>query len=271
MDRMGKFREIGAILRAVLFATQCASLAAVFLFISILPAGAEDRAVVFSRDKVIEVVLLSVADGKGDQLREDYYARALPIATGYGGQLLATFEVYDVILGDLHPSLMLFFAWPDMEARRRAESDPRLVKLARVRDGALRWSRRGFFSLAESVSVEFHRSKIYELVGMSMKPGHDPEMMQKFIQAVRPTAAAYGRNQLLELKPLPEDAGDYRPHVAGLVEWPSAEAFYAFTHLDMYQDGVRAYRDQAVARIEMINGSYTADFPGARPAKSPPF
>ncbi|MEO0734174.1 MAG: DUF1330 domain-containing protein, partial [Bacteroidota bacterium] len=98
------------------------------------PKSAE---VTFAKDKLIEVALLSVQEGKQQQFMGDYFSKVMPVALPYGARPIASFGVTRKVEGQKPVQMVVFFEWNSLEDKRAFEMNPEYLKLRNIRDDAL--------------------------------------------------------------------------------------------------------------------------------------
>jgi len=79
--------------------------------------------VTFKKGKLIEVAFLSVKEGMGKQLKEDYFPKVMPIVKEYGGKSLMKIGVKNNYSKEIKAQMIVFFEWPSAEKKEAFEKD----------------------------------------------------------------------------------------------------------------------------------------------------
>ncbi len=99
-----------------------------------------------------------------------------------------------------------------------------------------------------SHTIEFKPGRVYEVTGIWVKPGQ-MEAINAYFGKVFPIATArYGVKPLFGLQPVNVHAGDFKPNIMFVNEWPSIEHFKRFTK---DPDAVALFpeRDRSISRL----------------------
>lgn len=216
------------------------------------PAAA-DTVVDFSAGEVIEIVYVDIKHGQQDTFFVDYFPNVEPLFADHGGRVVAQFETFDVVEGDITPQHVLLLQWPSAAAFDAALKDDRAAPFVPTRSEALRDLHFGLFTVDQDTTVTFRDDVVYEFFAAIPGNPDAPAMLGRFFQNVIPTAMGYGRATELSLQPVAFDGDNYDRPIAGLASWPSAAHFYRFTNTTVFRDNVRDLRDPALAQMEIIN------------------
>jgi len=99
-----------------------------------------------------------------------------------------------------------------------------------------------------TATFTLHPDRVYEVTGIWIRPGWQ-EAMQSYFGRVFPIAAEhYGVRPLFGLEPVNVYAGDFRPDMMFVNEWPSLDAFQGFVE-DERATALFPERDAAASRI----------------------
>lgn len=235
-------------------------LAAVCAFFSIAATGSvaagENFTVTLKKESVIEIAFVDIKHGQKDTFLNEYLANIEPIINDHGGRLVARFETFDVIEGQITPQYVLLLDWPSVGAFDAATKDQRLEKYLPFREQSLRALHFGLFSIEKDVSITLKKGIVYEFFAGNPGTPKAPELLGQFFQKVIPTAMQYGRGTLLELGPVSYEGDNYNRLIAGVATWPSAAHFFQFTNTSVFREGVEEFRNPALAEQEIINTYY---------------
>ncbi|MCH8035240.1 MAG: DUF1330 domain-containing protein [Bacteroidetes bacterium] len=213
--------------------------------------------VVFQKGKLIEVAFLSVKEGKGKQLKEDYFPKVMPIITEYGAKPLMTIGVKNAWSDDIKPQMVVFFEWPSAAKKEAFDKDKRFKELKAIRDDALSFLKIGYFEVEKDMPVQLDESKFYEVYGMSMNKenGH---LMQKYFEKAGPISTNdYGVDFALSMKPVHVNifgSDHYVPQTFGLAIWPDAEANDKYFGSEEYAE-IKHFKEDALERLDVWQGS----------------
>ena len=65
--------------------------------------------IVFKKDKLIEVALLTIKPGKEKQFSEDYFSKAFPIGKPYEPRMIGRFQIVQKDAGNNPAQMLVFF------------------------------------------------------------------------------------------------------------------------------------------------------------------
>ena len=82
-------------------------------------------------------VLWFKEDG-GEAKYAEYAAAAAPFVDELGGRLVESYQPQEALIGDWDPDLFFVVEWPDWETFRRLPQSPGYLKIAHLREEALR-------------------------------------------------------------------------------------------------------------------------------------
>ena len=215
----------------------------------------EVQEVIFKKGKLIEVAFLSVKEGMGKQLKEEYFPKVMPIVTEYGGKPLMKMGVKNNYSADIKAQMVVFFEWPSAAKKEAFEKDPRFLKVKKIRDEALSFLQLSYFEVEKNSPVKLDENKFYEVYGMSMnkEKGH---LMQTYFEKAEPIVTNdYGVEFALALTPV-KVAGQnhYIPQTFGLAIWPSAESNAKFFGSKEYAE-IKHFKEEALERIDVWQGT----------------
>lgn len=219
--------------------------------------SAEIKKVIFKKGKLIEVAFLSIKEGMGKQLKEDYFPKVMPIVTEYGGKPLMKVGVKNNYSKDIKAQMVVFFEWPSAAKKEAFEKDSRFIKVKKIRDQALSFLQLSFFEVAKDMSVQLDGSKFYEVYGMSMnqEKGH---LMQKYFEKAGPLCTnEYGVDFALSMTPVTVNIKghhNYVPQTFGLAIWPSAEANAKYFGSKEYA-AIKHFKEDALKRVDAWQGA----------------
>ena len=135
---------------------------------TVTEASVETDDVIFKKGKLIEVAFLSVKEGMGKQLKEDYFPKVMPIVTEYGGKPLMKIGVQNNYSESIKAQIVVFFEWPSAVKKEAFDKDPRFLKVKKIRDAALSSLKLSYFKVEKDSPVKLDEHKFYEVYGMSM-------------------------------------------------------------------------------------------------------
>lgn len=217
---------------------------------------AEIKEIVFKKGKLIEVAFLSVKEGMGKQLKEDYFPKVMPIVAEYGGKPLMKIGVKNAWSEDIEPQMIVFFEWPSAAKKEAFEKDPRFIKIKKIRDEALSFLQLSFFEVEKDMPVKLDGSKFYEIYGMSMnkEKGH---LMGKYFEKAAPLCTnEYGVDFALSMTPVKVNIKghlNYVPQTFGIAIWPNAEANAKYFGSKEYAE-IKHYKEDALEQMDAWQG-----------------
>ena len=177
---------------------------------------------VLKKDKLIEVALLSVKEGKADQLNNDYFSQVMPLAarSEYGGRSIANFVVTRKVIGDNPAQMVVFYEWASLEAKRAFETNPEYLALRNIRNDALNFLAQGFFKVEQDVTIDLYDNKVYDFAALWIDPTNAPKLQQYF-EAVVPVASdpKYGYTPIATLMNYGVTDLVYHPSLIAFAEW----------------------------------------------------
>jgi uncharacterized protein (DUF1330 family) len=100
-------------------------------------------------------------------------------------------------------------------------------------------------------TLEFKQNKIYEFAALWVKPGKEKQLGEYFNQAF-PIAMKYGVRPVINFNPESSYAGDFKPVMFFVNEWPSLEAFNQFIN-DPQEKKLIPQRDEALERLAVTH------------------
>ncbi len=95
--------------------------------------------------------------------------------------------------------------------------------------------------------IEFKQDKIYEFAALWVKPGMEKQLGEYFNQAF-PIAMKYGVQPVINFTPESSYAGDFKPMMFFVNEWPSLETFNKFIN-DPTEKKLIPLRDEALDKL----------------------
>ena len=220
-------------------------------------SSAEIKEVIFKKGKLIEVAFLSIKEGMGKQLKEDYFPKVMPIVTEYGGKPLMKIGVKNNYSKDIKAQMVVFFEWPSAVKKEAFEKDPRFIKIKKIRDEALSFLQLSFFEVAKDMPVKLEENKFYEVYGMSMnkEKGH---LMAKYFEKAGPLCSnEYGVDFALSMTPVVVNIKghhSYTPHTFGIAIWPNAAANKKYFGSDEYAK-IKHYKEDALQQMDAWQGA----------------
>ncbi len=110
-----------------------------------------------------------------------------------------------------------------------------------------------------STETTFHDTRVSELACQWLKPDGATKLMDYF-QQVFPVAQRYGVEGKARLVPESTPAGDLKPQVIAVLEWPRLESFDAFMEDPDYRR-LYALRDAALDRLTVTHARPIASKP----------
>jgi len=212
------------LLRGLLFALA-------FTFIAIQGfAGNKDLCVnatlEFKKDRIIGAAYFTVKKGKDNELKERYFEKVAPIAEEYDIQSLGKFKINSTEYGPDKAEIVFFFDYPNMEAKKSFEQDPRLQKLIPIRDSLLDHLKVIFLSVDQDTKVNFKDQDhtLYNLAAGWINKTH-AQKLDEYFAIIGPDLDARGVNFLAVFNVIGSPEQYYlEPSVMMLVEWPNSQA-----------------------------------------------
>ena len=217
----------------------------------------EINEVIFKKGKLIEVAFLSVKEGMGKQLKEDYFPKVMPIVTEYGGKPLMKIGVKNNYSKNIQAQMVVFFEWPSAAKKEAFEKDPRFIKVKKIRDEALSFLQLSFFEITKDMPVQLDGSKFYEVYGMSMnkEKGH---LMQKYFEKAAPLCTnEYGVDFALSMSPVTVNIKghhNYVPQTFGITIWPNEAANTKYFGSKEYAE-IKHYKEDALEQMDAWQGA----------------
>ncbi len=143
--------------------------------------------ITFKKGKLIEVAVLTIAEGMETQFFEDYFSQAIKLAPKYEARPIASFAIEKTEAGNSPAKMIVFFEWGSLEKKRAFERDFDFLKIKHLRSGALSYLSTGYFSVGEDVTYTVTEGKTYEFAALWLDPENAPKL-EKYFNAVLPLA-----------------------------------------------------------------------------------
>ncbi len=99
--------------------------------------------------------------------------------------------------------------------------------------------------------IEFKQDRVYEFAALWVKPGKEEQIVQYFNQAFA-IAIKYGIQPVLNFTPKDSYAGNFKPTMFFVNEWPSLEAFNQFIN-DPEEKKLIPQRDNALEKFAVTH------------------
>ncbi len=223
-------------------------------------AAVKKANVTLKQGKVIEIAYASVKEGKMADLQQKYFAKVGPIVAEYGATRLAMFQVTAKTGGEMEkPQLVGIFEWPSFEEMEAFHKDSRMQSLGKIRDGALSFFRQSFFEVKADTSIEFRSDRTYEFFSAWLNPNAG-SALKDYFKASKPMKLRHGPPvfvaSLSPLKGAPSSHKVLRPHMAGIVEWPSTQTYYDLSTDKEFVEKAEPLLKKAVTRLDMIHAKF---------------
>ncbi|OJJ16174.1 hypothetical protein BKI52_36010 [marine bacterium AO1-C] len=174
--------------------------------------------IVFKKDKLIEVALLTVKPGKEKQFNEDYFKKAFPIGVPYGARFIGSFMIKKKEAGNVPAQMLIFFEWNSLEDFRKLKANIDFVKVVNIRNDALSFLTTGTFRVDKDITYKLSTDKTYEFAALWLT---NPPLLQEYFKAVLPLAGdpKIQFQLIAQLKATGESDGTYHPHLIFFSEW----------------------------------------------------
>ncbi|MEM9327732.1 MAG: hypothetical protein AAGA85_18835 [Bacteroidota bacterium] len=174
--------------------------------------------IVFKKDKLIEVALLTIKPGKEEQFSQDYFEKAWPIGMKYGARSIGTFAIQQKDAGNVPAQMLVFFEWNSKEDFRKFNADLDFVKIVNIRNDALSFLTTGLFVVDKDITYSLSTDKTYEFAALWLK---NPQLLQEYFAAVSPLAAdpKIQFELIAQLVSTGEPDGTYHPSLVFFSEW----------------------------------------------------
>ena len=224
---------------------------------TLVKAHVKEANIVFKKGKVIEIAYASVLGGKEAQLNQEYFAKILPLAAEYGGKMLGSLQVTAVVDGEMSPQMIAIFEWPEIAARDKLLADERAQKLFPIRDEALTFIKLAYFTVEEDVTVKFREDKTYEFFNAWLTPEAETALPEYFKQSDAPKKKYGPPVFVASLKPVELPAADYlvQPHMTGIVEWSSTNAYYGLMADPEFQKALPLLK-KSITRLDGLHAKF---------------
>lgn len=174
--------------------------------------------IIFKKDKLIEVALLTIKPGKEDQFNHDYFSKAGPIGVPYGARLIGSFTITQKDAGNIPAQMLVFFEWNSLEDLRKFNTNIDFVKVVNIRNDALSFLTTGTFKVDKDITYKLSTEKTYEFSALWLT---NPALLQEYFQAVLPLAGdpKIQFELIVQLQSTGTADGSYHPHLIFLSEW----------------------------------------------------
>ncbi len=214
--------------------------------------------ITFKANTIIEVAFVSLEGGKEKQIGMEYFPKILPIAAKYGGKMLGSLQVTAVTDGEIHPQMIAFFEWPNLKAREKLLKDKDAKKLFPIRDDAMTFFKQAYYTVDKDVTVTFKEGKIYEFFNAWLTP-ESKTALPKYFKNTDEVKKKYGPPAFLaSLKPLknaPKESYVLHPHMTGIVEWNSTNAYYGLIADPEFKKHEHLLNSSLI-RIDMMHATF---------------
>jgi len=220
----------------------------------------QETTLTLKKGKVIEIAYASIKEGKMNDLQEKYFPKAGPIVAEYGGKNLAMFKVTAKTGGEMkQPHIIGIFEWPSLEAMELLHKDPRMKPLGKIRDGSMSYFRQGFYTVKKDTPIIFRSDKTYEFFTAWLSPNSEATL-KKYFKVSEPMKKRHGppifKASLSPLDKVPNKKHILKPHMAGIVEWPSTQTYYDLVADKAFVAKAAPLLDKATARLDMIHAKF---------------
>ncbi|WP_299245624.1 DUF1330 domain-containing protein [uncultured Aquimarina sp.] len=217
--------------------------------------------VVLKKDKVYEIAYANIIKNKQEVLFKQYFPKAGPIISEYGGKNIASFNVTDLKDGGIleKPTMLVLFEWPSIQVYEKTIADPRLKELFPLRNSAFKDFGQSFVTVKEDTSITFKADKSYEFFLAWLKP-NGQKSLGEYFKVSAPIKKTYGKPEPVfkaNLSPIsnaPKSKTVLNPQMAGIVEWDNLSDFDEMVNNPEFKAKAKPLFDKAIQRIEMIHG-----------------
>ena len=174
--------------------------------------------IVFKKDKLIEVALLTIKPGMEEQFNQDYFSQAFPIGTKYGARHIGSFAITQKDDGNVPAQMLVFFEWNSTEDFRKFNADLDFVKIVNIRNEALSFLTTGSFVVDKDITYSLSSDKTYEFAALWLQ---NAPLLQEYFEAVLPLAAdpKIQFELIAQLVSTGDPDGTYHPNLVFFSEW----------------------------------------------------
>ncbi|ACE86171.1 DUF1330 domain-containing protein [Cellvibrio japonicus] len=230
-----------------------------FVFSSITLAKSHNHkpsTIKISKNSIVAIHLLDLKDGKNSAFQLHYYPLLKKAIKKSGGNLEAKFDTYQIAEGKLRPHYIIMTEWPSVAAFEAYLRTSQIEPYATAQRNITRHSEFSLYTIDNDISFRPNNSSAYEFWFLSYSSPQSPDLMYQSYIKVLPSMTSYGRELLIDLKPLNHPQSNHKRDLAGLSIWPSPSHFYKFITEDLVAEAFKVYRDPAVRDIEIINTQF---------------
>lgn len=208
----------------------------------------------FKKGKLIEVAFMSIKKGKEKQLKQDYFAKVMPIAMEYGLRPIMTISVTDSHSKDINPQMIGFYEWPSRAKRESFDKDPRFLKIKGIRTDALSFLKVAYYEVQKDTKVNLNQKSYYELYAMTMdkQNGH---LMKEYFGKVGPVVTKDYRVDFALSMTSVNMNNEYHfiSQSFGIAIWRSVKENKDFFSSKLYNE-VKHLKDKAIKRLDVWHG-----------------
>jgi uncharacterized protein (DUF1330 family) len=189
----------------------------------------------FSPNTIVEAAFFRVGEGKQEELNQRYLSKVLPLAQSFGMKPLGFFGITRVSNGPDDASLWGLFEWPDLDSRRRFESDPRFIQLREIRDELMDSFKIVHLRAKEAFTLTVRGDRMYEFSALWMNRAHASHI-QRYLDAAEPFGQQHGVRLIDRFEVVgTSDRYPFLPEQVFIIEWPSEAVKSEWVSSDAFQ------------------------------------
>ena len=198
------------------------------------------------KGQVISYILInSKRSDEAQSVRQDYYEKAFPLASGYGLQRLINLQVPTSFVGETKRDAVTLFSYPDMASEAGLANHPDWPAIKAMRPDA--WDELIIFTgeLESNLAFNFDPTKAYTLAVAEINPDA-PEAYNAYMSGIEPGLNEMGGRFIYRMiNPKIESHGkQYDKDVqVTLVEWDDLSTIGKYTSTDTYKANAKFFSD----------------------------
>jgi uncharacterized protein (DUF1330 family) len=175
--------------------------------------------------------VLSENKANADEVRQQYFSKAFPLAQAAGMKEITTFKP-TMIMGGGNPDGSGLYLWPSNEAANSTRNDPVYIKDYRpLRTQAWNQLQAIDIDVKEQMEITFDKTKVYSVVFIWLK---DKAKYEQYFKATQVVRDRLGVKTLIKLPTSRYDKlteGEITsPDLLIMLQWNKKEDFQAYSH-----------------------------------------
>ncbi|MEM1404273.1 MAG: DUF1330 domain-containing protein [Pseudomonadota bacterium] len=196
-----------------------------------IPADTKTLEIPYRQGQLMSLIAVDPKEGEAAATaRQKYLGGAIRLAREYGLETLGSLSVSMAIIGDFHPSALVFYAWPSEEAEASFASAPGWSSIRETRPFGWDELRIHDRVATKDEALTFRSDRFYTLATAWINPEY-PRDYETYLKNIEPAMAAAGGRFFYEMESpdfVSLQDGLETPSRLTLVEWKEPAALDRF-------------------------------------------